>query len=126
MRGRPPGRSRPRVSRALALALTLVLAGATTAACGSGSGGGDDDGPATVTGRVMSLNASSYCVSRDRGETQTCVDVPDARAVEGVDVGECVTTTKDLTSEGSFVKVVDDAECAAGDLGDNSRDGGGD
>ena len=92
-------------------ALLLVV----TAACG-----GSDDDPDVVTGRVTSLapDASRYCVSPDRGETETCVDVPEPQAVEGVDVGECVETTKDLTSEGSRVEVVDDAACAAGDVGD--------
>jgi hypothetical protein len=70
----------------------------------------------------MALDAQRYCVSPDRGETQTCVDIADPKAVQGVDVGECVTTTPDLTSEGSFVKVVDDAECAAGDLGEPAGD----
>ena len=102
---------------------TALVAAATlaTAACGGGGDGGDDDA-GTITGRVVSLeaDASRYCVSPDRGETQTCVDVPDPKAVEGVDVGECVTTTPDLTSEGAKVEVVDEAACAAGDLGDDA------
>ena len=108
----------------LALALTLALAAATTASsCGrSGSSGGGDDGAGTVTGRVMALDAERYCVSPDRGRTQTCVDIPDPKAVQGIDVGECVTTTPNLTAKGSFVKVVDDAKCAAGDLGETEGD----
>jgi hypothetical protein len=96
----------------------IAVALVTGAACGGG-GDGDADDATTVTGRVMSLTEERYCVSPDRGETQTCVDIPDQEAVEGVDVGECVTTSTDLTSEGSGVEVVDDAECAAGDVGDN-------
>ena len=117
MGDRPPRR---RLRPVLALAMVAVVALAT-AACGGGGTG--DGGPETVTGRVMALDATHYCVSPDRGETRTCVDIPsgDAEAVQGVDVGECVTTTPDLTSEGSFVKVVDDAECAAGDLGEPDR-----
>jgi hypothetical protein len=46
--------------------------------------------------------------------------------VQGVDVGECVTTTHDLTTKDSFVRVVDDAECAAGDLGETTGGNGGD
>ena len=99
----------------------LVTAALAASACGSA----DDDAADTVTGRVVSLeaDASRYCVSPDRGETQTCVDVPDPQAVEGVDVGECVTTSPDLTWEGSSVEVVDDAACAAGDLGDDAPAG---
>ena len=93
----------------------LLVASLATAACGSG---GDDDGPTTVTGRVMSIDAQRYCVSPDRGESQTCVTIPDPKAVDGIDVGECVTTTPDLTSEDSLVEVVDEAACAAGDLGE--------
>ena len=92
-------------------ALLLVVTGA----CGGTGDGGDAD---VITGRVMSLREDRYCVTADRGETQTCVDVPDPKAVEGVDVGECVETTRDLTSEGARVQVVDEAACAAGDLGD--------
>jgi len=91
----------------------VVLAGALGAA-----GCGGDDGPEVITGRVMSRTDARYCVSADRGETQTCVDVDDPRAIEGVDVGECVETTADLTSEDSRVEVVPEAACAAGDLGD--------
>jgi hypothetical protein len=97
----------------------LVLSLLTVAALGGCNGGGaGDDG--VVTGRVVSITADRYCVSPDRGETRTCVDVPDARAIEGIDVGECVETTRDLTSEGSRVAVVPEAACAAGDLGDGS------
>jgi hypothetical protein len=92
-------------------ALLLALAGA----CGGGDGGNADAG--VVTGRVMSLSEDRYCVSDDRGATETCVDVPEPRVIEGVDVGECVETTRDLTSEGSRVEVVDESACAAGDLG---------
>ena len=100
-----------------------LLAAATLAGAACGGSTGDDAGDdGLVTGRVVSLeaDASRYCVSPDRGETQTCVDVPDPKAVEGVDVGECVTTSPDLTAEGSKVEVVDEAACAAGDLGDDA------
>jgi hypothetical protein len=106
--------------RRVLLVLTAVLVLASGAACDGGGDGESDDG--TVTGRVMSLDAERYCVSPDRGETETCVDIPDPRAVQGVDVGECVTTTPNLTAKGSFVKVVDDAKCAAGDLGETEGD----
>ena len=114
--------ARPWTARIAALAALAALT-LVTGACGGGDDTGDDD--RTVTGRVVSLeaDASRYCVSPDRGETQTCVDVPDPKAVEGVDVGECVTTTRDLTSEGAKVQVVDEAACAAGDLGDEAPGG---
>ena len=92
----------------------VAVAGALVAS-GCGGGGG---GPEVITGRVMSRTDARYCVSDDRGATETCVDVDDPRAIEGVDVGECVETTTDLTSEDSRVEVVDEAACAAGDLGD--------
>ena len=99
----------------------LVLCGVAlfVAACG---GDDADDDPGLITGRVVSLDAdlSHYCVSPDRGATKTCVDVPDPRAVQGVDVGECVTTSPDLTSKDAKVEVVDEAACAAGDLGDDA------
>ena len=103
-----------------ALALALALGGA---ACGRGDDGAGDE-PELLTGRVVSLDADArrYCVSPDRGATRTCIDVPDPKAVEGVDVGECVTTSPDLTSAGSKVVVVDDAACAAGDLGGDAPD----
>lgn len=87
-------------------------------ALGAPGCGGGEDGPDVITGRVMSRTDARYCVSDDRGATQTCVEVDDPRAIEGVDVGECVETTADLTREGSRVEVVDEAACAAGDLGD--------
>ena len=103
-----------------ALLLTAALA---VAACGGSDG--DEVDAETVTGRVVSLeaDASRYCVSPDRGETETCVDVPDPTAVDGIDVGECVTTSRDLTVEGAKVEVVDEAACAAGDLGEDADDG---
>ena len=106
--------------RRRSIAALIVAASLAVAACGGSAGDGGDANADTVTGRVVSLeaDASRYCVSPDRGETQTCVDVPEPKAVEGVDVGECVTTSRDLTSEGSLVEVVDEAACAAGDLGD--------
>jgi hypothetical protein len=110
------GHHRRRPTAVVALAVALALG---TAAC---SGGDGDDEPDTVTGLVMSLTQDRYCVSPDRGETQTCVDIPDPRAVAGVDVGECVTTSRDLTAKGSKVEVVDDAACAAGDLGEPTGD----
>ena len=105
--------------RRTAIAALLAVALAASACGGSGS---DDPPPDTVTGRVVSLeaDASRYCVSPDRGETETCVDTPDPKAVEGVDVGECVTTSRDLTVAGAKVEVVDEAACAAGDLGDEA------
>jgi hypothetical protein len=105
----------------LVLSLVVALSGV---GCG-GDGGGDGTDDALVTGRVVSLDAdlSRYCVSPDRGVTETCVDVPDPEAVEGVDVGECVTTSRDLTLAGAKVEVVDEAACAAGDLGDAGDDG---
>ena len=112
---RMPGRSRRSV-----VVLAAALALCTTAACGGDDGDGDE--AATVTGRVMSLTDERYCVSPDRGETETCVDIPDPKAVVGIDVGECVMTSPDLTVEGSSVRVVDDAECAAGDLGEPVTD----
>ena len=112
---------RPRPHRALVVLATATIALSAAAGCGNDledAPGADD----TVTGRLMSLTDEQYCVSPDRGETETCVDIPDPKAVEGLDVGECVTTTTDLTSEDSFVEVVDDAECAGGDLGEPSDD----
>jgi hypothetical protein len=107
--------------------IVVLAAGVVLALGACGGGGGDGAGSAdgdTVTGRVVSLeaDASRYCVSPDRGETQTCVDVPDPKAVEGVDVGECVTTSRTLTAEDGKVEVVDEAACAAGDLGDEAPD----
>ena len=84
-----------------------------------GACGGGDDADDTVTGRVMSVSDVRVCVSPDRGGTQSCLargGAPDA--IEGVDVGECVETTADLTRDGGRVEVVDEAACAAGDLGD--------
>lgn len=108
------GRGGTRIGPVRTRVVLLALWSVSVAACGSGAA----DGPEVVTGRVTSLTAERYCVSPDRGATRTCVDVPDPAAVEGVDVGECVETTADLTSEGSRVEVVDEAACAAGDLGD--------
>jgi hypothetical protein len=99
--------------RAAVVATAALLVGLSGACRRSGDG----DGPATVTGRVVSLTAEVYCVSDDRGVTKTCVDIPDQQAVAGVDVGECVTTTLDLRVSGGRVEVVADAACAAGDLG---------
>lgn len=73
-------------------------------------GGGDDDG--TVTGRVMSVSDERVCVSPDRGQTQSCLargGAPDA-----IEVGQCASVTPDA----SKLEVVDEAACAAGDLGD--------
>ena len=99
---------------------SLVLPFLVVAVVGACGGASDDGEAGVVTGRVMARTDERYCVSPDRGETQTCVDVPDPAAIEGVEVGSCVETTADLTSEGSRVEVVDEAACAAGDLGDGT------
>jgi hypothetical protein len=94
---------RPRLAVA---ALVLGLGTSAVAACG---GSNSDDGDRTVTGRVMSLEDGRACISPDRGEHRTCADGP---APEGTEVGQCAEV-----AEGRLV-VVDDAACAAGDVGD--------
>lgn len=110
IRGVGDGKRRALVRLGAVGAAAALLA----AACGD-----EGESPSTVTGRVVSLTDERYCISPDRGETETCVDVPAGRSVQGIDVGECVTTARNLTSPGARVEVVDERECAGGDLGDS-------
>jgi hypothetical protein len=87
----------------LVLALLVVLV--VSAAC-SGK-------PKDITGRVMSIDKGKLCITRDRGATLTCTDVPDPRNIQGVDVGECVVMSPDLRKPGSRVKVLSDDDCLA-------------
>jgi hypothetical protein len=87
------------------LLVLLLVAGACGDDGGSGEGG-------AITGRVMSVTPDRYCVSDDRGASQTCEEVRDPARLEGVEVGACVESTP------AEVEVVDDAACAAGDVGD--------
>ncbi len=96
----------------------VVLRVVAVVVLGLGACGGGDDAADLITGRVMSVTSTRVCVSPDRGATSRCVEVPDPKAIEGVDVGECVRSTVDLASEGSRIEVVPDATCAAGDAGD--------
>jgi hypothetical protein len=104
---------RPAAPRpALALVLALVVAG-TGAACGRG--GHDDVLP--TTGRVMAVTEARYCISPDRGDSQVCLGR--GRQDPGLEVGQCVVATPGQTFEANRFEVVDDARCAAGDLGDD-------
>ena len=60
----------------------------------------------------MTLDAERACVSPDRGGTRRCLDIGDPASVRDVDVGECASL------DGERLQVVDDAACAAGDVGD--------
>jgi hypothetical protein len=108
-------KNRPVTWRALLVAAAALL----VAACGGGAdGGGARNGAGTVTGRVMSVVDGRACASPDRGETQTCVDGLGDDDLAGVEVGSCVT----VDPEAEAVTVVDEAACAAGDLGDGGGD----
>ena len=115
-------------NRAVTWRALLVAGGALlVAACGGGDGGGGGgDGDRTVTGRLMSLEGGRACVSPDRGETETCVDLPgsaddaDDPGADGLDVGRCVT----VDPEAYRMELADEAACAAGDLGDGDGAGG--
>jgi len=93
----------------VALVVTLC---STACGGGGGDGGGSSTPPTTVVGLVTSMDAARYCVTPAGGSRTTCVAIPDARTVAGVDVGRCVETTADLTSDGSRVRVLDDTRCA--------------
>jgi hypothetical protein len=54
------------------------------------------------------------CVSPDRGESETCVEVADPGAdLRGIEVGGCAV----LDPTARRLQGADDADCAAGDLG---------
>lgn len=93
------------------LAVTSLGAGLAlaTAACG----GAPD--PDVIHGRVTSKTDQAYCVSPDRGETTTCVPLDQADAE--AEVGECVRITVAPTPDARRLAPVDEAACAAGDLG---------
>lgn len=102
--------------RAVAL-LVVVASGA--AACGSGDGEGEGEGGGGRgwdTGRVMAKTERGYCVSPDRGATTNCV--PLDQADEEAEVGQCVRITDAPTPAEVRLSIVDEAACAAGDLGD--------
>ena len=108
-------KNRPVTWRRLLVPVALVVAGAC--------GGATQEGP-TVTGRVTTSSDSEVCVSRDpRLAVSDCVDVADladARDQGAIDVGACASITIDESSTGgeASVQAVDEAACAAGDLGD--------
>jgi hypothetical protein len=87
----------------LVLAVLVVLV--VSAAC--------SDKPKDITGRVMSIDKGKLCITRDRGATITCTEVPDQRNIEGVDVGECVLMSPDLRKPDSRVQVLPDDDCLA-------------
>lgn len=89
----------------------MIAAVALAAACG-----GDDR--QERTGRVLSIDNGQLCITDDRGETSTCVDVPDSRAMAGVDVGECVVTSVDLADTDSRVEVLPESGCIDADSPD--------
>ena len=86
----------------------------------SGACGGGAPRPDVVTGRVMS-KTDRYCVSPDRGATTTCVALD--QADEEAEVGECVRITVAPTPDARRLAPVDEAACAAGDLGDEAPGG---
>jgi hypothetical protein len=100
-------------STRLALGLLAIAVMAVAGACG---GGATDDGD-LLRGRVVVREAERYCVTDDRGATRTCVDSTDPGDVEGVDVGECVETSRDLTRDDRRVRVLPDAACVEADAG---------
>lgn len=90
--------------------VSLVLLTAV-AACGRG-----DAGPEVWTGRVTSKTERQYCLTPDRGTRFRCVDVDRARGE--IEVGQCVEAIFPEAADESSIEVVDEAACAAGDLGD--------
>lgn len=92
--------------RSLVPALVLVV----------GACGGNGDEPEVWHGRVTSKTDLQYCLTPDRGTRFRCVDVE--RAKGAIEVGQCVEAIFPAAAEATSVRVVDDAECAAGDLGD--------
>jgi hypothetical protein len=91
--------------------LVLALALAALGGCGR-----SEDGAPTRRGRVMAIRGDMVCISSDRGATAPCTyhDPSDAT----VEVGECVAVTPGPAPEDARFEVVDDAACAAGDVGD--------
>ena len=100
--------------RAVVVAVAACLAALGAASCG----GGDDDtgGRGWTTGRVMAKTERGYCVSPDRGTTTNCV--PLRQADDEAEVGQCVRITDAPKPAEVRLTVVDEAACAAGDLGD--------
>lgn len=98
----------------------MVTLGAFAGACGRGEGSGRDGRgvSGTVTGRVMSVSADRACVSADRGTTSRCLGFGGSAPAPAVEVGQCVTMTPRRSPAASRFEVVDDAACAAGDVGD--------
>ena len=92
------------------LVLPLLVA-ALLGGCGSG---GDDD-PEVWTGRVTSKTERQYCLTPDRGTRFRCVFAEGARGE--IEVGQCVEATFPEDPLEATIEAVDDAACAAGDLG---------
>lgn len=95
--------------RLLPIPVLLIVAG-TIGACG-----GSENEPAVWYGRVTSKTELQYCLTPDRGTRFRCVDAERARGGP-IEVGQCVEAVFPPSPDGS-IRVVDDAECAAGDLG---------
>lgn len=108
----------PSVHRASVLVAVCAVVSLGTTACG-----GDDEtgGRGWTAGRVMSKTDRGYCVSPDRGTTTNCV--PLDQADDEAEVGECVRITDAPKPADVRLTVVDEAACAAGDLGDEAPSG---
>ena len=94
--------------------LAIAALGAALALASASCRDGAPD-PDAIHGRVTSKTDQSYCVSPDRGETTTCVPLGQADA--DAEVGECVRITIAPTPDARRLAPVDEAACAAGDLG---------
>ena len=114
-----PGLPRTRPDRRRRLARAALGAALSLGVVSCGGGGGAPD-PDAVTGRVMSKTDGAYCVSPDRGATTSCV--PLDQADTEAEVGECVRITIAPTPDARRLAPVDEAACAAGDLGDDAPD----
>ena len=78
--------------------------------------GGSGDPTEVWTGRVTSKTEAQYCLTPDRGTRFRCVFADGARGE--IEVGQCVEASFPEHPRDATIEVVDEAACAAGDLGE--------
>jgi hypothetical protein len=92
--------------------MKLAAVGVVIGIAVGGCGGGGADEAQTVKAVVQRIeNDRTVCVDPIHGGGY-CTTAPDARNLQGVDPGECVEVSRNLSVAGAVIRVLPERDCS--------------